>query len=107
MAFCKHTFVASASLCLMCALLATRVGLANGGIVSCAAGTAFYGTCQTACNAGWVTCLAGYGVVAGAVGPVGWYAWLTSGPAACSAAQGVCMAVCATSAAALCVAPAP
>ena len=100
-------FSASASLSLVCALLAARVGLANGGVLTCAAGMAAYGTCQTACNAGWVTCLALNGVVAGAGGPVGWFAWLTSAPAACSAVQGVCMAACAASAAALCVAPAP
>ena len=99
--------VRSASLCLVCALLVSGVGLANGGVATCAAGIAGYGTCQTACNAGWVTCLSFYGVVAGAAGPVGWFAWLASGPAACSAAQGVCMAACAVSAVALCAAPAP
>ena len=67
-----------------------------------------YGLCQTACNYGAVTCysLAGltFGVttaVATATGPVGWWAWLTTTPtstlaaaAACSAAQGTCMAAC-------------
>ncbi|CAF0957721.1 unnamed protein product [Rotaria magnacalcarata] len=67
-----------------------------------------YGACQTACNYGAVTCysLAGltFGVstaAATATGPVGWWAWLTSTPtstltaaAACSVAQGTCMAAC-------------
>jgi hypothetical protein len=76
-----------------------------------------YAACQTACNYGAVTCysLAGltFGVsTAGAAvtGPVGWWAWLTSTPtstiaaaAACSAAQGTCMAACTP----LLVAPSP
>mmetsp|Transcript_16384 Transcript_16384/g.33349 ORF Transcript_16384/g.33349 Transcript_16384/m.33349 type:complete len:83 (-) Transcript_16384:103-351(-) len=47
------------------------------------------------------------GLVAGTTGPVGWYAWLTSAPAGCSAVQGVCMATCAATAAGMCAAPAP
>ena len=76
-----------------------------------------YAGCQTACNYGAVTCysLAGltFGVStvgAAATGPVGWWAWLTSAPAstigaaaACSAAQGACMAACTP----LLVAPTP
>ncbi|CAF1621987.1 unnamed protein product, partial [Didymodactylos carnosus] len=76
-----------------------------------------YAACQTACNYGAVTCysLAGltFGVTtaaAAATGPVGWWAWLTSTPtstiaaaAACSAAQGTCMAACTP----LLVAPTP
>lgn len=80
---------------------------ALGGPLSCAAGVAYYGTCQTACNAGYVACLALAGVTAGAAGPVGWWAWLTSAPSACSAAQGACMATAAVTAAAMCAAPAP
>jgi len=41
-----------------------------------------------------VSCLAGYGIVAGTTGPVGWIAWLTSAAAGCSAAQGACMSAC-------------
>ena len=81
------------------------------------AGPLAYAACQTACNYGAVTCysLAGltFGaatVGAAATGPVGWWAWLTSTPtstiaaaAACSAAQGTCMAACAS----LLVAPTP
>ena len=52
------------------------------------------GACYTACNAGYVSCLAGYGIVAGTTGPVGWIAWLTSAAAGCSAAQGACMSAC-------------
>ena len=74
--------------------------LMSPAIVS--SGPAAYGTCQTACNAGVVLCytLAGlvYGASAAATGPFGWMALAGSaatGPAAaCSAAQGVCMAGC-------------
>ena len=52
------------------------------------------GACYTACNAGYVSCLAGYGIVAGSTGPIGWYAWLVSAPAGCSAAQAACMSAC-------------
>ena len=93
------------ALCLF--VFAQQVKEADGGVLTCAAGLAYYGTCQTACNAGYVTCLAVAGVVAGTTGPVGWYAWLTSAPAACSAAQGACMAACAVTAAGMCAAPAP
>lgn len=60
------------------------------------AGLLTTGACYSACNAGWVSCLAAAGVVAGTTGPVGWYAWLTGAPAACSAAQGACMVLCTT-----------
>jgi len=81
------------------------------------AGPLAYGGCQTACNYGAGTCysLAGltFGVstvVGVSTGPVGWWAWLASTPsstlaaaAACSAAQGTCMAACTP----LLVAPTP
>ena len=60
------------------------------------AGPLTVGACYTACNTGWVTCLGGYGIVAGTTGPVGWWAWMTSAPAMCSAVQGTCMAACTT-----------
>ena len=63
--------------------------------------------CYTACNTGWVTCLASYGIVAGVVGPVGWWAWLFGAPAVCSAAQGACMAACTAGGLALVAAPTP
>eukprot|EP00569_Conticribra_weissflogii_P007441 CAMPEP_0171340656 /NCGR_PEP_ID=MMETSP0878-20121228/8717_1 /TAXON_ID=67004 /ORGANISM="Thalassiosira weissflogii, Strain CCMP1336" /LENGTH=106 /DNA_ID=CAMNT_0011842769 /DNA_START=219 /DNA_END=539 /DNA_ORIENTATION=- len=84
-----------------------QANLVFGGPISCAAGIAYYGTCQTACNTGYVSCMAAAGLVAGTTGPVGWYAWLTSAPAGCSAVQGVCMATCAATAAGMCAAPAP
>ena len=73
--------------------------------------------CQTACNAGAVLCYSQAGLVfgtvtiaAGASGPVGWGAWFWGGAsyagaaaAACSAAQGTCMAACTP----LLVAPTP
>ena len=76
-----------------------------------------YAGCQTACNYGAVTCYSLAGLTFGAAtagaavtGPVGWWAWLTSAPtstvaaaAACSAAQGACMAACTP----LLVAPTP
>jgi len=61
------------------------------------AGFATIGLCYTACNAGYVTCMSGSGLVAGTTGPVGWWAWLTSAAAGCSAVQGSCMAMCAAS----------
>eukprot|EP00007_Cunea_sp_BSH-02190019_P002243 CAMPEP_0174229846 /NCGR_PEP_ID=MMETSP0417-20130205/731_1 /TAXON_ID=242541 /ORGANISM="Mayorella sp, Strain BSH-02190019" /LENGTH=72 /DNA_ID=CAMNT_0015307443 /DNA_START=187 /DNA_END=405 /DNA_ORIENTATION=+ len=67
------------------------------------AGPALVGACYTACNAGVVACYAAAGVTFGVAGPIGWWAWLTSAPTACSAAQGLCMASCA----ATLVAPTP
>jgi hypothetical protein len=75
---------------------------------ACEAGPIAWGACQTACNAGAVVCYAQVGLVFGTVatgaaatGPVGWVAFLTgaggtatAAAAACSAAQGVCMAAC-------------
>ena len=43
--------------------------------------------CYTAYNAGYVTCMAGLGLVAGVAGPVGWWAWITGAAAGCSAVQ--------------------
>src|SRR5210317_366897 len=45
--------------------------------------------CYSACNAGYVTCMLGCGLVAGVAGPA-------AGPAAmaCSVTQGSCMAAC-------------
>ena len=79
----------------------------KAGVISCAAGIAFYGSCQTACNVGYVGCMSASGLVAGTTGPVGWWAWLTSAAGACSATQGLCMAGCATQAAGMCAAPVP
>merc|ERR1712093_198957 len=81
------------------------------------AGPLAYAACQTACNYGAVTCYTAAGLTFGvstavgvATGPVGWWAWLASTPtstvaaaAACSAAQGPCMAACTP----LLVAPTP
>ena len=64
------------------------------------AGPITCGACYTACNAGYVSCMASSGLGAGTTGPVGWWAWLTSAAAGCSAIQGACMATCAASAAA-------
>lgn len=79
----------------------------EAGPISCAAGLAFYGTCQTACNAGYMACMASSGLVAGSTGPVGWWAWLTSAAAGCSAIQGTCMATCALTSSGMCGAPVP
>ncbi|RIB08866.1 hypothetical protein C2G38_1982239 [Gigaspora rosea] len=58
------------------------------------AGPLTYILCQSACNAGWVSCYAAAGLVAGTVtGGVG-------APAAailCNVGQGACMAACAAS----------
>jgi hypothetical protein len=75
---------------------------------ACEAGPFAYGACQTACNAGAGLCYTQAGLVFGTVataaaatGPVGWVAFFTgaggsvvASAAACSAAQGVCMAAC-------------
>jgi hypothetical protein len=76
--------------------------MVNSGPI--AAGSAV-SVCYTACNTGYVTCLAGSGIVAGAGGPVGWYAWLTGAAAGCSAVQGACMSACTAGGAALFLAP--
>ncbi len=34
-----------------------QANLVFGGPISCAGGIAYYGTCQTACNAGYVSCV--------------------------------------------------
>lgn len=63
--------------------------------------------CYTACNAGYVACMSGSGIVAGTTGPVGWWAWLTSAAAACSATQGVCMSACTAGGVAAAATPTP
>ena len=88
-------------------LLSSHFRVIEAGVLTCAAGLAYYGTCQTACNAGYVACMTASGLVAGTTGPVGWWAWLTSAAAGCSAVQGTCMAACAVTAAGMCAAPAP
>jgi hypothetical protein len=65
------------------------ISVVNGGPV-------VVGLCYTACNAAVVSCYASSGLVFGAIGPVGWMAWLTSAAATCSLAQGACMAACTT-----------
>lgn len=81
------------------------------------AGPLSYAACQSACNYGAVCCYSSVGLKFGAVtlvgavtGPGGWITWLASAPvstialaAACSAAQGTCMAACTP----LLVAPTP
>eukprot|EP00526_Cylindrotheca_closterium_P028364 CAMPEP_0113646604 /NCGR_PEP_ID=MMETSP0017_2-20120614/24630_1 /TAXON_ID=2856 /ORGANISM="Cylindrotheca closterium" /LENGTH=76 /DNA_ID=CAMNT_0000558533 /DNA_START=422 /DNA_END=652 /DNA_ORIENTATION=+ /assembly_acc=CAM_ASM_000147 len=58
--------------------------------------------CYTACNAGYVTCMLGCGLIAGVAGPL-------AGPAAvaCSATQGSCMAACTAGGLVTLVAPTP
>ena len=63
--------------------------------------------CYTACNAGYVTCMAGSGLVAGVAGPVGWWAWITGAAAGCSAVQAACMTTCAVVGLAATAAPTP
>ena len=58
-----------------------------------AAGSAV-AACYTACNTGYVTCMAASGLVAGTTGPVGWWAWITSAAGGCSIVQGACMTAC-------------
>jgi len=63
--------------------------------------------CYTACNAGYVVCMAGSGLVAGTTGPVGWWAWITGAAAGCSAVQATCMTACTAVGLAAAVAPTP
>lgn len=58
------------------------------------AGPVSVGLCYSACNAGYVSCMAASGLVSSGAGPVGWWAWLTGAAAACSATQGICMSAC-------------
>lgn len=88
-------------------LLLSHFRVIEAGVLTCAAGLAYYGTCQMACNAGYVVCMIASGLVAGTTGPVGWWAWLTSVDAGCSSVQGTCMAACSVTAAGLCAALAP
>ena len=71
-----------------------------------AAGSAF-AVCYTACNAGYVTCMAGSGLVSGATGPVGWWAWATGAAAVCSTVQAACMTTCTAVGLATAAAPIP
>jgi len=71
----------------MVVLLLQAMPLAYAGPVAWAA-------CQTAGNAGAVACYSASGLVFGAAGPVGWWAWLTGAAPTCSAIQGACMAAC-------------
>jgi hypothetical protein len=58
--------------------------------------------CYTACNAGYVTCMAAAGLSAGMIGPFAFVAGI-----ACSATQGACMSACVDVGLALTVAPTP
>jgi hypothetical protein len=64
--------------------VAHHVDLVKAGPIMAGSGVAL---CYTACNTGYVTCLAASGIVAGTTGPVGWYAWATSAPVGCSAGE--------------------
>ncbi|KAG9299824.1 hypothetical protein G9A89_003368 [Geosiphon pyriformis] len=63
-------------------------------------GPVAFAVCQTACNAGWVSCYATAGLVAGTVSG-GLAAPLAA--AGCNVAQGLCMAACGS----LLIAPTP
>lgn len=74
-------------------LLSMQIMPAKSGILGLIAGFfGGYGACQTACNAGWVSCYAAAGLTAGTV-TAG--AAMPAAAIACNAAQGVCMASCA------------
>jgi len=94
----------SFSFLVICAVTLLGASMVRGGPIAAGSAVA-YG--YSACNAGYVTCLAASGLTAGVVGPVGWVAWLTSAPAACSAAQGVCMAACTAGGLSMVAAPTP
>ena len=72
---------------------------ASAGPIAAGSGVAM---CYSACNAGYVTCMLGCGLVVGVGGPL-------AGPAAaaCSVTQGACMSACTVSGLAVVVAPTP
>ena len=72
---------------------------ASAGLIAAGSGVAI---CYSACNAGYVTCMLGFGLVAGVAGPL-------AGPAAasCSVTQGACMSACTVGGLAAVVAPTP
>lgn len=73
--------VLSVTICSLHALTFTAAGPIMAGSAVAA--------CYTACNVGYVTCLASSGIVAGATGPIGWWAWLTGAPAGCSLGESI------------------
>eukprot|EP00442_Polarella_glacialis_P007110 CAMPEP_0115076418 /NCGR_PEP_ID=MMETSP0227-20121206/16421_1 /TAXON_ID=89957 /ORGANISM="Polarella glacialis, Strain CCMP 1383" /LENGTH=102 /DNA_ID=CAMNT_0002463567 /DNA_START=133 /DNA_END=441 /DNA_ORIENTATION=+ len=92
------------TLFVLCILLGLLLLSADGGPIAAGSTVAY---CYTACNAGYVTCMAASGLVSGVTGPVGWWAWLTSAAAGCSAVQAACMAACTAGGAAAAAAPTP
>ena len=78
--------------------------LAEAGPITAGSAVA---ACYTACNAGYVACMASSGMVAGVSGPVGWWAWATSAAAGCSAVQGTCMEACTAGGLATAATPTP
>ena len=68
--------------------LLALIGTSQGGI----AGLALYGVCQTGCNTAWVACV---GIAGGTAGVTTAGLAVPAAVAACSVAQGACMAACA------------
>ena len=71
-------------------LMSHQFQVTQARIFSCAAAFAYCETCQTACNAGWVTCMSSAGLVAGATVGIGGVVIA----AGCSLLQCSCMNVC-------------
>ena len=90
----KQSIFFSSSLQMMNKSLIVLVGLLALISTSKAAivGLAIYGFCQTGCNTAWVACVAAAGGTAG-VATAGLA--VPAAVAACSVAQGACMAACA------------
>lgn len=101
-----NTNISSSFLSLLAFLLCVSSYLLPVESGPIAAGSAV-AACYSACNAGYVTCMASSGLVAGVTGPVGWYAWLTSAAASCSLVQATCMSACTAGGLAVAAAPTP
>jgi len=91
-------------LVMMILCLHARSNLVEAGPIMAGSAVA---ACYTACNAGYIVCMTGSGLVAGTTGPVGWWAWATGAAAGCSVVQGACMTTCAAVGLAATAAPTP
>lgn len=80
-------------------VLAATLTLTDAGPIVAGSAVAL---CYTACNAGYVACMATAGLSAGMIGPLAFAAG-----AACSLTQGACMAACVSTGLALTVTPTP
>ncbi|CAJ1965537.1 unnamed protein product [Cylindrotheca closterium] len=97
--FSRITSSASSLLLFLVLLLASMTEPTNAGPIAAGSGVAM---CYSACNAGYVTCMVGCGLVAGVAGPMA-----VPAAAGCSTTQGACMAACTTGGLVALVTPTP